>query len=79
MVWFYARGQERRSCETRLAAVPGGYELVIREAQTTSVESFTDLRKLLSREHQLLTAWKAQGWKNAEAAFASLRFGAGQF
>ena len=78
MVWFYARGVERRSCETRLALVGQGYELVIREGKESSVERFTELRKLLSREHQLLTAWKAQGWRSAEAAQLRLRAGAGE-
>ena len=73
MVWFYARGSERRSCETRLAIAGDGYELVIRDEKKTRVEPFIDLRELLSREHQLLAAWKAQGWKNAEAAQPSVR------
>jgi hypothetical protein len=73
MVWFYARGQERRSCETRLALVGEGYELVIREGKESAVERFTELRKLLSREHQLLTAWKAQGWSNEDGTYGSPR------
>ena len=68
MVWFYGRGPERRSCETRLALVGDGYELVIREGKQTSVERFSELRKLLAREHELLAAWKAQGWRSQDGA-----------
>jgi hypothetical protein len=66
MVWFYARGAERRSCETRLAIEGDGYELVVRDASETRIERFTDLPKLLAREHELLAAWRAQGWRNPQ-------------
>lgn len=62
MVCFYTRAEERRSCETRLAADGPGYELVVQDA-VTQVEKFSDLGKLLAREHELLTAWRAQGWR----------------
>ena len=74
MVWFYTRGVERRSCETRLSEDGDGYELVIREGGKARVERFADLRKLMSREHQLLATWRAQGWNNADAGYASLRW-----
>ena len=62
MVWFYTRGREQRSCETRLALIGDGYELVVREHGETRTERFGDLQRLLSREHELLAAWRAQGW-----------------
>ena len=68
MVWFYARGAERRSCETRLASDSDGYELVVREAGKEWIEQFTDIQKLLAREHELLAAWRAQGWRIATGA-----------
>jgi hypothetical protein len=73
MVWFYARGPERRSCETRLALLGAGYELAIREGKQTSVERFSDLRQLLAREHELLAAWKAQGWRSQNGADHTVR------
>ena len=73
MVWVDSGGAERRSCEMRLAGTGDGYGLVIRDEKKTRVEPFGDLRELLSREHQLLSAWKAQGWKNAEAAQPTVR------
>lgn len=78
MVWFYARGKERRSCETRLALVGDGYELVIREGRRAWVEPFTELRQLLAREHELLAAWKAQGWTNEDGTYASVRWGSAE-
>ena len=42
MVWFYTRGMERRSCETRLAADGRkAFELVIREPGKAHVERVT--------------------------------------
>lgn len=74
MVSSYTRGVERRSCETRLAADGQAFELVIREPEKVHVERFVDLAKLLAREHQLLTAWRAQGWKNTESGYAAVRW-----
>ena len=65
MVWFYALGQERRICETRLAAEADGYELVVTDSAGTRVEHFAELSQLLHREHELLAAWRAQGWRSA--------------
>jgi hypothetical protein len=66
MVWFYVRGGERRSCETRLAADGDGYELVIEDATGAHVEAFDRLTRLLAREHELLSAWRAQGWRSVK-------------
>lgn len=68
MLWSYWRGSERRSCEVRLAATGPDYELVITEAGRQRIESFTDVTALLSREHELLAAWRAQGWQLAGGA-----------
>ena len=65
MVWFYTRGHERLSCETRLALNGAGYELVIQNDAGERVEHFRQLRDLLAREHQLLAVWRAQGWRAA--------------
>ena len=74
MVWFYTRGVERRSCETRLSPDGNAFELVIRERGKAHVERFAVLARLMAREHQLLTAWRAQGWKNAESGYAAVRW-----
>ena len=52
----------------------GRDHLVIPEPGKIHVERFPDLPKLMAREHQLLTAWRAQGWNNADAGYASLRW-----
>lgn len=62
MLWFYRRGPDTLSCEVRLAADGPGYELVITEKGVSRVERFTSVVALLSREHELLAAWRAQGW-----------------
>lgn len=73
MVSFYTRGGERRSCETRLAIVAEGYELVVREGGKIWTERFVELHRLLSREHELLAAWRAQGWRHESGAYPSGR------
>jgi hypothetical protein len=53
---------ERRSCETRLTDDGNGYELVIVQEGRQHSERFDELVTLLSREHELVSAWRAQGW-----------------
>ena len=69
MVWFFGRGYETRSCETRLADDGLGYELVVTDAGGVHVEKFADLSRMLAREHELLAAWRAQGWREKRAAY----------
>lgn len=65
MVWFFALGEDRRRCETRLAEDGAGYELVITDSAGEHVERFDTLPNLLSREHEVIAAWRAQGWREA--------------
>ena len=65
MIWFYRRGNESRTCETRLAADGVGYELVVNADNHVQIERFDQLNKLLAREHELLAAWRALGWREA--------------
>lgn len=67
MVWFYSRGADTRTCETRLAVDSQGYELIVTDAEGVHVERFDELANLLAREHELLTAWRAQGWRETPA------------
>jgi hypothetical protein len=62
MVAFFHRGAERRSCETRLSADENGYELVILHDGRQHVERFSEPVEVVSREHELVSAWHAQGW-----------------
>lgn len=65
MVYFFRRGDQKLTSETRLNPDGPGYQLVIREDDVVHVESFEALPKLLAREHELLLAWRAQGWYDA--------------
>ena len=65
MIWFYRRGNESRTCETRLSADGVGYELVVTTDGQVQIEQFDELNKLLAREHELLSAWRALGWRQA--------------
>jgi len=67
VLYFFRRGKERRVCETRLRQDGPGYELVISDDGTSRTEAFTQLAAMLSREHELLQAWRAQGWRDADA------------
>lgn len=63
MLYFFRRGESGLSCETRLNPMGKGFQLVVTENGQERIETFTDLPKLLSREHELVQAWKAQGWR----------------
>jgi hypothetical protein len=62
MIWFYTRGSESRTCETRLADDGIGYQLVVTDGGGVHAETFSALSALLAREHELLAAWRALGW-----------------
>jgi hypothetical protein len=64
MIWFYWRGPDVRSCEVRLVNDGPGYELVIVEGSRQRTERFGSMSELLSREHELLAAWRALGWQD---------------
>ena len=67
MLYFFRRGADALSCETRLNPDGPGFQLVITENRLPRVESFAELRQLLAREHELLQAWRAQGWRDIGA------------
>jgi hypothetical protein len=67
MISFYCRGPEVRSCEVRLVNDGPGYELLIIEGPRQRTERFGSMMALLSREHQLLAAWRALGWRDVTA------------
>jgi hypothetical protein len=62
VVFFFCRAGESLSCETRLHPDGPGFQLVVTENDRTHVEEFQAIAALLAREHQLLHAWRAQGW-----------------
>ena len=45
--------------------VGSGYEWVVTIGDDSRVGPFTDLAALLAREHELLQAWRAIGWREA--------------
>ena len=67
MIYFFRRGQNRLAAETRLNPLGPGYELVITTDDVARIEPFDDLASLLSREHELLQAWRATGWRESAA------------
>jgi hypothetical protein len=62
MVYFFRRGAERMTCETRPSTAGDGYEIEILCAGASRVEHFSTIQQVLSREHQLVAAWRALGW-----------------
>jgi hypothetical protein len=67
VIYFFRRGDHRLACETRLNALGPGYELIVTEDGGTRIEPFDDLAALLGREHELLQAWRAMGWRDTMA------------
>jgi hypothetical protein len=72
MTWSFAKGAKRQSCEAREAML--WYELIITTPEGVArVERYTERAAMLKRQQELLTAWKAQGWKELEPETASVR------
>ena len=67
VLYFFRRGADALSCETRLNPDGPGFQLVITENNVARVEDFSQLPRLLAREHELLLAWRAQGWREIGA------------
>ena len=67
VLYFFRRGPDAISCETRLHPNGPAFQLVITENARERVEDFDELAMLLSREHELLQAWRAQGWRDVGA------------
>jgi len=67
VLYFFRRGPDEMSCETRLNPDGPGFQLVVVENDRQRVEDFDELPMLLSREHELLQAWRAQGWREIGA------------
>jgi hypothetical protein len=71
VIYFFRKGDRRLTCETRLNPLGAGYELVVIDDGVTRVESYVELSALLSREHELLQAWRAMGWREAPGHITS--------
>jgi hypothetical protein len=75
MTWTFAKGGQRMVCESREAML--WYELVITSPDGVArVERYTERVQVLRRQHELLCAWKAQGWEELEPATAPVIAGA---
>jgi hypothetical protein len=66
VLYFFVRGSEKRICEMRLHPDRNGYELIVREGEQEHVEQFGTLESILRREHELVQAWRATGWRLIE-------------
>ena len=61
----FAKGGKRQRCEVHEASL--WYELIVTGPDGVArVERYTEKAGMLRRQHELLTAWKAQGWKELE-------------
>ena len=69
---LFAKDDQRQSCDVHEASL--WYELIITGPNgVTRVERFTERAAMLRRQHELLAAWKAQGWRELEAEPAAVR------
>ena len=65
MAWLFEREGQRLSCEVREAML--WYELIVTMPDgVPRVERYTERAGMLRRQHELLCAWKAQGWRELE-------------
>ena len=67
VIYFFRQGGQARSCETRLNPDAPGYQLLITEEGVTRTEAFDELADMLAREHELVQAWRATGWREVGA------------
>jgi hypothetical protein len=67
VIYFFRKGDHRLACETRLNPLGAGYELVVTADGLTHVEPYDELSALLAREHELVQAWRAIGWRETPA------------
>lgn len=67
VVYFFRRGESRVTLETRLNPAGLDYELVVTMDGATHIEGFQEMPALLSREHELVQAWRAMGWREGVA------------
>jgi hypothetical protein len=67
VLYFFQKGHSRLTAETRLHPGGEGYQLVVVTDRVEHVETFKELAALLSREHELLQAWRALGWQEVPA------------
>jgi hypothetical protein len=69
---LFAKGNQRQSCDVHEASL--WYELTITGPNGVArVERYTERAAMLRRQHELLTAWKAQGWRELEPEPAPVR------
>jgi hypothetical protein len=71
---LFAKDDQRQSCDVHEASL--WYELIITGPDGVKrVERYTERAAMLRRQHELLTAWKAQGWRElaTEPAVAPVR------
>jgi hypothetical protein len=67
---LFGKGNQRQSCDVHEESL--WYELIITDPSGKSrVERYTERAQMLRRQHELLTAWKAQGWRELEPAPAA--------
>ncbi len=72
MTWVFAKGRQRMSCESREAML--WYELVVTGPDGVArVERYTERAGMLRRQHELLCAWQAQGWRELGEESATAR------
>ena len=65
MTWIFAKDGQQMACESREAML--WYELVITSPDGVSrVERYTERVQMVRRQHELLCAWRAQGWQELE-------------
>jgi hypothetical protein len=69
---LFAKGDQRQSCDLHEASL--WYELIITDPKGVKrVERYTERAAMLRRQHELLTAWKAQGWRELDVEPAIVR------
>jgi hypothetical protein len=62
-LYSFARGNAARTATVRRSLAGSGYDLIVTDGDEERVEHFETMDRLLRREHELVTAWRAAGWR----------------
>jgi hypothetical protein len=69
---IFAKGSQRQSCDVHEESL--WYELIITAPNGVSrVERYTERAAMFRRQHELLAAWKAQGWRELDPEPVAVR------
>jgi len=63
ILYSSARSNAARTTTVRRSLTGSGYDLIVTDGSDERLEHFETMDRLLLREHELVAAWRAAGWR----------------